>query len=168
MSNRIVHIDCNVKIKLLHPKAVLPSKANHADACFDVVAVSREVKDGYIEYGLGFATEIPVGWEAKFYPRSSISKYDLALANSVATIDADYRGEWKARYRPTNRVFITPGSINTDRPLHAAYVGAPVIYEVGDKVGQISFQRVPEVTFEQVESLPETARGAGGFGSTGK
>ncbi|GAB3303514.1 dUTP diphosphatase [Hymenobacter tenuis] len=153
-----------IKIQLLHPNATLPSKAHPSDACFDVVAVSITREVDYIEYGLGFATEIPEGWQGLVYPRSSISKYNLALANGVAVIDADYRGEWKVRFRQTlkeDRQYMDEGAYySTIKP-------GNTIYKVGDKVAQIQFQRVPEVAFERVGSLPDSTRGTGGFGSTG-
>lgn len=150
-----------IKFKLLHPDAKLPARAHPTDACFDVVAVSREIKDGYIHYGLGFATEIPVGWEAKFFARSGVSNYDLVLCNGVGVIDASYRGEWSARFKPVQYLdgeSLHKKSIN---PYHLR------LYERGDRIGQIQFQRVPEVRFEVVDELSDTERGAGGFGSTG-
>ncbi|SDY99020.1 dUTPase [Hymenobacter psychrophilus] len=74
----------------------------------------------------------------------------MTLSNSVGVIDAGYRGEWQARF------------------LVATHVGSPRTYKAGDRIGQIQFQRVPEVRFEQVDSLNDSPRGAGSFGSSGK
>ena len=89
----------NINIKFLNDNAVIPNKANDdkGNACYDVVATSITINsnDNYIEYGLGFATEFSSDWECQIRPRSSISKYDLTLANTPGTIDSNYRGEWK-------------------------------------------------------------------------
>lgn len=156
-----------IKFQLLHADAKLPARATEHAAAFDVVAVSREVKDGYVTYGLGFSTEIPRGWQAKCYARSSISNTDLMLCNSVGIIDADYRGEWSYRFKV---FFSTSGHTTVAANELVCY---PVqknlyrLYEIGDRIGQIQFERVPEMHFEVVESLSITERGAGGYGSTG-
>jgi dUTP pyrophosphatase len=136
-----------IKFKLLHPDAKLPVRAHETDACFDVVATSFTPTADYLEYGLGFATEIPAGWEGKIYARSSISNYCLVLCNSVAVMDAHYRGEWKVRFRQ-----FPPGQI----------------YRVGDRVAQIQFRKLDEYSLVLTDELTDTQRGAGGFGSTGK
>ncbi|UOR07203.1 hypothetical protein MUN82_08910 [Hymenobacter aerilatus] len=158
---------CNVKIQLLHPDA-MPVKAHKGDACFDVIAVGMEVTDDYIEYSLGFKTEMPEGWQGLFYPRSSISKYGLALCNSVGVIDAGYRGEWKARFRKTAKEVDVPVRGMVDFPVYKKELSIDHsnIYPKFERIGQIQFQRVPTVTFEQVETLEQSERGAGGFGST--
>jgi dUTP diphosphatase len=139
-----------IKFKLLHPDAKLPTRAHETDACFDVVATScKDVTDGIITYGLGFATEIPVGWAGYFYPRSSISNYSLVLCNSVGIIDAGYRGEWQARFQVTKHTFAD-------------------LYKVGDRIGQIRFAPLPFYTLALADELSNTARGTGGFGSTGQ
>jgi dUTP pyrophosphatase len=142
----------SIKFKKLTEDAQLPFKATEDDACFDVVAVSREITDKYVEYGLGFSTGIPPRWEGVIRPRSSVSKYDLIMCNSPATIDAGYRGEWKVRFK-----MIKPN-----------FNGDYKIYEVGDKIAQITFQRVPEIEFKTVKELKGSERGVGAFGSTGE
>jgi dUTP pyrophosphatase len=157
-----------IKFKLLHPDAKLPSRAHATDACFDVIAVSREIKDGYISYGFGFSTEIPAGWEAKVYPRSSISNYDLVLCNGVGVIDSAYRGEWGARFKlspPFTSGLYSDGTF--DETAMESEGWQPKLYRVGDRIAQIQFQRVPEVRFEVVDELNDSTRATGGFGSTG-
>jgi dUTP pyrophosphatase len=152
-----------VPIILTDEKAKLPTKAHEDDACFDVVAVSKEITEDYIEYGLGFKTEIPKGYEGLVRPRSSISKYDLVMCNSIGTIDAGYRGEWKVRFK----IALPPVAA-------ARQLGLPdgrtdlKLYEVGDKVAQICFKEVLEVKLNIVSDLSVTERGEGGFGHTGK
>jgi dUTP pyrophosphatase len=162
-----------IKFKLLHPDAKLPSRAHATDAAFDVIAVSREIKDGYISYGLGFSTEIPAGWEAKVYPRSSISNYDLILCNGVGVIDSAYRGEWGARFRFTPKQGKCGWQMGNDKLGTETNVsfdevyGYAKLYEIGDRIAQIQFQPVPQVCFEVVDELNDSARATGGFGSTG-
>ena len=77
-----------LKIKKLNEAAETPSYACHGDAGLDLKAISITVTEDYIEYGTGLAIEIPYGFAAFIYPRSSISNYSLILANSVGVIDS--------------------------------------------------------------------------------
>lgn len=77
-----------IKFKSLHPDFQLPTKGKEGDACYDLTACTMEVKDGYIHYGLGCSVEMPEGWQALIFPRSSISNMDLILTNGVGVIDA--------------------------------------------------------------------------------
>jgi dUTP pyrophosphatase len=89
-----------VNIKKLVPEAVLPLYAKVGDAGMDLVATSVDYSNEYyIEYGTGLAVEIPEGYVGLIFPRSSNSKKDLQLCNSVGVIDSGYRGEIKLRYR---------------------------------------------------------------------
>jgi dUTP pyrophosphatase len=81
-----------VNIKKLDEKAVIPKYAKNGDAGLDLVAISRKETDNYIEYGTGLAIEIPDGFVGLLFPRSSISKMGLSLANSVGVVDSGYRG----------------------------------------------------------------------------
>jgi len=110
-----------VKIKKLHPDAVIPKYAKEGDAGMDLTAVSREIDvnymdgDNLITYGTGLAFEIPKGYVGLVFPRSSIYKKDLTLSNSVGVIDSGYRGEVKFKFR------------NNDYR----------DYDIGDRIGQI-------------------------------
>jgi dUTP pyrophosphatase len=138
-----------VNFKKLHAEAKLPVKGSSSAACFDVYATSVEIDQNYIvTYGLGFATEIPEGWRGVIVPRSNISKHPWVLANSVGIIDSDYRGEWMVKFKAITDELALP-------------------YAVGERVAQVYFERVTDVTFAEVEELDQTERGAGGFGSTG-
>jgi dUTP pyrophosphatase len=138
----------NVKFKKLVPEAVMPTRAHATDAGADLVAVSVNITDSYIEYGTGIAIELPSGHCGLLFPRSSISKMDLSLCNSIGLVDEAYVGEIMLRF-------------NTIKPY------GNNVYKVGDKVGQLVVIPLPEVTFEEVEELTSTDRGEGGFGSTG-
>ncbi len=142
-------IKCN--IKRLHDSARIPKKATPGSAAFDLYATSVTPSEeqqyyGYMEYGTGIGVEIPEGYVGLVYPRSSISKTGLILANGVGVIDSDFRGEIKLRFK---------------------YIRDSILYHVGDKIGQIMFVKLPNVEFEEVDELESTDRGDGAFGSTG-
>lgn len=150
-----------VEIKKLHKDAVIPSYAKFGDAGMDLTAVSKEIDDyGNESYGTGLAIEIPVDYVGLIFPRSSISKFHLDLANAVGVIDSGYRGEIICKFKPTPH--FTIGSHNTNM------LKVNMSYEIGDRIAQIIIMPVPEVTFIEVDELSETDRGDGGFGSTNK
>lgn len=139
-----------VKIKKIHENAVIPKYAKPGDAGLDLVATSRVISGGYIEYGTGLAFEIPEGHVGLLFPRSSIYKKDFSLCNSVGVIDSGFRGEVTFKFKN----YYTNYKIRT--------------YDVGDRIGQIIIIPYPQIEFEEVEELSDTERGTGGFGSTGK
>jgi len=141
----------NIKIKRLHESAVIPSYSKEGDAGLDLTAISVTTVDkgnyGYIEYDTGLAIEIPEGYEGQIRPRSSISNTGLILANSPGTIDSNYRGSIKCRFKA---------------------IPNTTIYNVGDRIAQLIIQPIPKIEFEVVDELSDTTRGDGGFGSSGK
>jgi len=144
-----------VKVKKLHPTAVIPKYAKDGDAGMDLVAttiISNTTFD--VTYGTGIAMEIPKGYVGLVFPRSSIRKTDLSLTNCVGVIDSGYRGEIQATFK---KIF----SKNDVR------IGE-MDYKVGDRIVQIIIIPYPSVTFVEVDELSESERGDGGFGSTGK
>jgi dUTP pyrophosphatase len=97
----------------------------------------------------GLFIALPENWEAQVRPRSGLAiKQGITCLNTPGTIDADYRGELKV---------ILINLSNETQSIHD-----------GDRIAQIVFQSVDKVTWQQVEQLDETKRGAGGFGHTGK
>lgn len=78
-----------VKVKKLHPEAIVPSYAKAGDAGLDLTAVDIFIHPdhGYYEYNTGLAFEIPEGYVGYIFPRSSVSKYSLSLCNSVGVVD---------------------------------------------------------------------------------
>ena len=167
----------NIKFKKLCKKAVVPTIATSGSVGMDLVATSRVETDKYIEYGLGFATEMPSNVFAFIVPNSRISKYDLFIRNAPCTIDADYRGEWKIRFgkihTPTkfevvlNKVRNWMGIKDVDATVVCSGQDYK-IFQVGDVVGQAIFLRYDNVNIEEVTELSDTIRGEGGFGSTEK
>lgn len=141
-----------IKFKKKDDSSKLPVKGSLHAACFDVYAHSIKVeRPNKMTVGLGFSTEIPVGYKGIVVPRSSISKTDWVLANSIGVIDADYRGEWMM-------VFKCFGEM----------IHQPLPFGVGDRCGQIYFEKIEDFDIEEVDDLSDTERGEGGFGSTGK
>ena len=97
--------------------------------------------------GLAFA--IPTGWEGQVRPRSGLAaKKALTVLNAPGTIDADYRGEVRV-------ILVNLG-------------GDPVEIAPGERIAQLVFCPVGRATLDEVDALPETHRGAGGFGHTGR
>lgn len=143
-----------VKVKRLHPNAVIPKYAKDGDAGMDLVAteiISNTTFD--VTYGTGIAMEIPKGYVGLVFPRSSIRKTDLSLTNCVGVIDSGYRGEIQATFK---KVFG-----KNDVRLYE------LDYKVGDRIAQIMIIPYPSVTFVETDELSQTDRGEGGFGSTG-
>jgi dUTP pyrophosphatase len=138
-----------VKFKKLHENAVLPTYAKPGDAGLDLTAVSKQWSGIQFVYGTGIAVEIPEGYVGLIFPRSSVYKYELALSNSVGVVDSGYRGEIQFIFNPTTNNVI------------------PKNYNVGDRIGQLVIIPYPTVIPEWSEELTETARGSGGFGSSG-
>ncbi|MCO5946161.1 MULTISPECIES: dUTP diphosphatase [Mucilaginibacter] len=96
----------------------------------------------------GLFIELPEGFEAQIRPRSGLAfKHGIGIVNSPGTIDADYRGEIKV--------------------LLINYGDQPFEINTGDRVAQMVVARHEKVNWEQVDSLNETTRGAGGYGHTG-
>lgn len=164
-----------VRIKKIHEDAVIPHYAKPGDAGLDLTSTSRTViskpeGDDYIEYGTGLAVEIPKGYVGLVFPRSSISKMDLYLANAVGVIDSGYRGEIKLRFKPE---LFHDGYVSEDKETvtYKLIDGSEAwlnVYAIGDKVGQLVIIPYPQVEFEEVTELSDSSRGDGGFGSTGK
>lgn len=147
-----------VKIKKLHPDAVVPRYAKPGDAGLDLTAVSRTFdSDGNLVYGTGLAFEIPEGYVGLVFPRSSLSKVDLALTNCVGVIDSGYRGEVMAKFKPAFRFEIGEGFVHRHYP-----------YEIGERIAQMIIMPYPRVEFEETAELSDTERGDAGYGSTGK
>ena len=139
-----------VKIKRLHKDSIIPSYSRKGDAGMDLVATSKFYDDfDNVCYGTGLALEIPEGHVGLLFPRSSISKTDLTLRNSVGIIDSGYRGEITFKF---NNILMS-----SCEP-----------YNVKERIGQLIIMPYPTIEFEEVEELSTTERGEGGYGSTGK
>ena len=132
---RVDYIQYKTNLKLAVQKERVFSNFGHTDLDYDILA----------------------------FPRSSISKYNLTLANCIGLIDADYRGEvllrFKYQWQPEDY------KIRTDNLLEGR-VNFTKLYNKGDKVCQLKVTKVENVEFVLVHELDSTTRGDGGFGST--
>lgn len=139
--------------------------AKDGDAGIDLTATSKWYDEfGNTCYGTNRAFEIPKGYVGLLFPRSSNSKQNLRLTNSVGVLDSGYRGEVVFKYR--NDAFATQSALIKNDIVNGN-VGFEYEYEVGDRVGQLIVMPYPQIEFEEVEELTDTERGEGGFGSTG-
>ena len=136
----------------LHDGARTPTRAHDGDAGLDLYAAEdATIGPGErLDVGTGIAVEIPPGHAGLVLPRSGLAmRRGIALVNAPGLIDAGYRGEL--------RVLL----LNTDRT-------EPFTVEPGDRIAQLVLVRVETEELEEVAELDETARGVGGFGSTGR
>jgi dUTP diphosphatase len=140
-----------VEFKRLDPAVRLPRRARDGDAGLDLAA-NQDVTVGPGEralVGTGLAVAIPPGYAGLVLPRSGLaSRQGLTLANAPGLIDAGYRGE------------ITIALVNLDP-------GQEVEVRKGDRIAQLLVVPLAEAEPVDVVELPQSARGEGGFGSTG-
>lgn len=142
-----------LQVKKLHPAAIVPKHATDGAACFDLHALEpqRTIHQGMpkvIRTGLAF--EVPDGWAMLIFSRSGHGfKNDVRLANCVGVIDSDYRGEVMVK--------LTRDQSASD------FIGV----NAGERIAQAMLVQVPRVELVEVSDLSNTARGTGGFGSTG-
>lgn len=141
-----------LKVKLLRPNAKAPQYMTAGANALDLVAcidVPITLDDRTVLVDTGIAIELPPGYEAQVRPRGSTPLRGLCVANSPGTVDEDYRGEIKVMLRAisaTELVTVTPG----------------------ERIAQLVITRAQQAQIEVVDELSSTARGAGGFGSTGR
>jgi len=149
MSTRSDQVE--VLLRRLDPGLPVPASAHPGDAGVDLyAAVDVDLAPGQrAVVPTGIAIALPDGYAAFVHPRSGLAaRYGVTLVNAPGTIDAGYRGE------------IAVTMINTDRD-------AAVTFSRGDRIAQLVIQRVERAVFCEVSALPGSARGEGGFGSTG-
>ena len=140
-----------IAVTLLHPQARLPERAHPGDAGADLFSV-EEVTIPVGErraVGTGLALAIPAGWAGFVQPRSGLAfKHGIMVTNSPGLIDAGYRGEVRVSLYNSG--------------------GEAFEVKVGERIAQLVVQRVEEPVFSAAAELPETVRGEGGFGSSGR
>ena len=146
------YMGMEVFIKRLSPDAKLPAYQTPGSAAADLSAcIKAPVTLGPGERRViptGFAMMLPPGFEAQIRARSGLSsKYGIAMANGIGTIDADYRGE-------VGVILINLGQ-------------EPFTVEPGMRIAQMAVVRCDQAVWHEVDELETTARGEGGYGSTG-
>lgn len=154
-----------ILFKKLDEKAQIPERKHITDAGFDLVATSCKYNRTYdrFEYGVGFATKLPLGYEAEIRPRSSNTKTDAYIPNAPGTIDSGYTGEWKVFYKlrtPVEQLF--PGKFEFDDLAILEMENEYAPYREGDKIAQCLIHKTEDVIWNVVEELPNTDRGADG------
>ena len=141
-----------VNVKRLYDSAILPTYATDGSGCFDIYTMLNGDTD-YTEphtYSTGLAFEIPEDHVMLVFSRSGHGfKNDVRLSNCVGVIDSDYRGELKVK-------------LTCDK------IGWGLEVNAGERIAQGMIIPIQKVRFEEVSELPETERGEGGFGSSGK
>ena len=143
-----------MKVKIVnHSPFALPAYATAFSAGMDLRADLREpVVLGSLERALvptGLHIELPAGFEAQIRPRSGLAaRHGISIVNAPGTIDADYRGEIKVVL------------VNLSKE--------PFTVQPGERIAQMVVARHETVEWEPVQTLEESDRGSGGFGSTGK
>jgi dUTP pyrophosphatase len=145
------HDSVEILIKRLDPGLPLPQRAHPGDAGVDLFAAQDvELLPGRRALiPTGIAIALPDGYAAFVHPRSGLAaKHGVTIVNAPGTVDAGYRGEIRVTL------------LNTDPD-------CPVRLQRGDRIAQLVVQRVAVPVFYEVQSLPGSARGEGGFGSTG-
>lgn len=149
-----------VKIKKLSPEAVIPKYETSGSVGMDLTATSKWLDEfGNVCFGTGLAIEIPKGYFADLAPRSSVSKCNLILANSIGKIDSDYRGELILKFKPIAYLF-------QGEEFSELSIDHPKDYDIGDRIAQIIILPYPKIEFVEVDELSNSERGNGGFGST--
>lgn len=140
-----------VAVKLLHPAAQLPRRTHPGDAGADLFSVEEvtipagERRD----VGTGLALAVPSGYAGFVQPRSGLAfRHGIMVVNSPGLIDAGFRGEVRVSLYNSGR--------------------EPFAVRVGERIAQLVIQRVEEPAFVAAPELPDTARGEGGFGSSGR
>ena len=141
----------DVLVQRLDPDLPVPRYAHPGDAGADIcTAVDVELAPGertLVPTGLAIA--LPAGYAAFVHPRSGLAaRFGVGIVNAPGTVDAGYRGE------------IQVILVNHDP-------AKPVVLRRGDRIAQLVIQRVGSARFHEVETLPGSARGSGGHGSTG-
>lgn len=141
----------HIRIKKLHSDAMIPAYQTAEAAGFDLHAIEDAIL-GVGErrlIGTGMAFGIDAGYEVQIRPRSGLAlKHGITVLNTPGTIDSDYRGEIKV--------------------LLVNFGDDPFVIKKGERIAQAVIKEVIQASFELVETLDETQRGTGGFGSTGK
>lgn len=153
-----------VKIQLSHEDAKLPTKGTEKSGGWDIYAtqiITDKNEPDFVRVMTGIHLQPEPGMMIRVSPRSSLTKTKWVIQNSPVLCDEDYTGEYEIRFRafPTG---IKEGGWGSH---HLVYPEFP--YVVGDRVAQLWKESVLPIVFEVVDKLEETARGAGGFGSTG-
>ncbi len=169
----------NLKIKKLHPDAVIPSYAREGDAGLDLYALNdfSVFCNKVTHIKTGIAIELPVGYVGLVCSRSGLAaKKGVWIPNAPGVIDSGYRGDvgvlltynGQAEEGKPNPIQIFNGKSKVVNGVPVLEMELGVQFKKGDKIAQLIIQKVETVQFEEVTELGDSQRGDGGFGSTGQ
>jgi len=162
-----------LKMKMLDGRAIAPTQGHPGeDAAYDMYAIDDgkfKFVNGkllYIEYSTGWAIEPPPGYHTEIMPRSSNSKKDLLLCNSIGLVDEGYRGDILFRYQLIDFLGFMPDKYLTD--VDCSWMKFKYdLYKSGDRCGQILMRKTEHFNIMVVSELEDSQRGEAGLGSTG-
>lgn len=142
----------HILFKKLNPHATCPRRASEHAAGFDLVSTGVKIQGNQVIVSTGLAVAFPEGYVLKVFGRSGLAfKHDVFLTNGVGIIDADYRGEILLSFSSTT---MSPAEMSN-------------VLKTGTRVAQCILEFLPITQWLEIEHLPESVRGEGGFGSTG-
>lgn len=147
-----------IKIKKLHPDAVVPTYGTEGAGAFDIYSIgSGSINEGEtLTLRTGLAFEIPPGFALMVYSRSGHGfKHNIKLVNATGILDSDYRGELLVKLERFKH-----------HPIDG-YFSETYEVKAGERIAQGIILPVPRIQFIETDELSDTARGTGGFGSTG-
>lgn len=163
----------NIKIKRLHPDAIIPKYAHEGDSGFDLVAVENVIIEPgkTVNIRTGIAVELPKGYELQVRPRSGIT-LRTKLRVQLGTVDSNYRGEIGVIVDNINervmKSFWEVETISNDIiQIDSPRVQGSYIIRKGDRIAQAVIAPVVQANFEEVDELSDSERGQNGFGSSG-
>jgi dUTP pyrophosphatase len=185
----------NVYVQKLDENAKLPKLSHEDDAGYDITVIDNGTitvekinseilttvmanntkscwRVKYIEYKTGLAIAPPSGYHLEFVARSSVSKYDLILANCLAIGDAGYRNEYRLRFRilPLDIKILVANTEEEAIEEAKKYIklNDVKVFIAGDRAAQMLIRKTEHMPLVEIDNLSETERGMGGFGSTGR
>lgn len=155
----------DIKIQRITPTAKIPTRAYDTDTGYDLYAdrVEFNVNPPQLKVHTGIAIQPESGYYVEIYPRSSVSRKFIQLANSVGIIDESYTGEIVLNFN------MLPSGVRR-QPIDDFKLDYPTTAQVliGEKIAQMVVRKRIDADFIEVSYLDNTMRGKGGFGSTGK
>ena len=147
-----------IKIKKLHDNAKMPTRGTSSAAGFDLYVPETTFlfRDIPQKVRTGLAFEIPEGYVGVVYSRSSSARDGIVITPLL--VDSDYRGE----------VFVLATYLGEVEPDNPRKLGGSLMITEGERIAQMRLEKLTDTEYEWADELSETARGTGGYGSTGR
>ncbi len=165
-----------LRVKKIHPDAVLPKRAKEGDVAYDLVAIDdgkikidERDKLLFIEYDTGIIIQVPKGYHTELDGRSSVTDYDLILKNCIGWIDEGYRNSLILRFWITTYEAVYMGMTKASLSVQEEFTRSNCkLFKKGDRIAQLKIHETIIFPVVEVDELSETNRGEGNFGSSGK